>query len=97
MELIYSLFIGLLLVSALAYLMVMLVLSIGWYSLSNFQYKHQSQAPLFVSIVVAVRNENENILALLNSLEAQSYPEDHFEIRRQYQTTNRSVFARLNP
>ncbi len=35
---------------------------------------------LFISVVVALRNEEKNLPALLNSLKIQDYPQTHFEI-----------------
>lgn len=65
--------------SAFAYLLVMLIISFGWYvSKVSFPISHTSEAK--VSIVVAVRNEANNIKDLLISLMNQTYSKDFFEV-----------------
>jgi len=68
----------------IAYLSVILVLHIGFRRL-----KHRiAQSPLptpnseipLVSVVIAARNEEQNIPGLLRSLASQEYPRDRFEI-----------------
>lgn len=65
--------------SALAYLLIMLLISLGWYLTKVF-------VPLSiddfkkVSVIVAVRNEEANIKNLLASLLHQSYPKNLFEV-----------------
>lgn len=65
--------------SALAYLLIMLLISLGWYltkvfvplSIDNFKK---------VSVIIAVRNEEANIKNLLTSLLHQTYPKNLFEV-----------------
>ena len=69
----------LLVVSSGFYFLVMLVLTIGWFRTKRFN--GELIKPFIpVSIVVAVRNEEINILKLLRSLAQQDYPESNFEV-----------------
>jgi len=43
-------------------------------------FKTQSQIDEFISIVIAFRNESENILPNLKSIESQNYPTDNYEV-----------------
>ena len=43
-------------------------------------YKTQSQNDEFISIIIAFRNERDNILANLKSLETQNYPLEKYEV-----------------
>jgi poly-beta-1,6-N-acetyl-D-glucosamine synthase len=51
----------------------------GWLKLSPFLPKSKA-SNIFVSIVIAARNEADNLPFLLNDLHNQSYPENFFEI-----------------
>jgi cellulose synthase/poly-beta-1,6-N-acetylglucosamine synthase-like glycosyltransferase len=51
----------------------------SWQSLSNFDIS-QNANRRFISVIIPARNEEQTIHKLLSSLEAQSYPKDHFEI-----------------
>lgn len=65
--------------SAFAYLLVMLIISYGWYlSKVSLPLSHTYYAK--VSVVVAVRNESQNIKDLLNSLMNQTYSKLLFEV-----------------
>ncbi len=66
-------------VSAFAYLLVMLIISLGWYFSKVFIPKPFSGL-LKVSVVIAVRNEANTILHLLISLAKQNYPSKLFEV-----------------
>jgi biofilm PGA synthesis N-glycosyltransferase PgaC len=50
----------------------------GWTALKNPSYQGSSKE--FISIIIPVRNEEKNILALLHSLKNQTYPASLFEI-----------------
>jgi len=69
----------LLVTSSGIYLLLMLVLTSGWYRLKPAP-KSNTLPDIFVSIVVAVRNEEKNIERLLESLEKQDYPRENIEI-----------------
>ncbi|HEY9114708.1 MAG TPA: glycosyltransferase [Bacteroidales bacterium] len=68
-----------LVVSSGFYLMLMLVLTSGWYKLKGAT-KTSISDNIKVSIVVAVRNEEKNIAKLLESFEKQNYPKENTEI-----------------
>src|SRR6185503_4863165 len=51
----------------------------GWKELKNFSSVEQEPA-LNISVIVAARNEEENIGSLLSSLESQTYPRHLFEV-----------------
>lgn len=60
------------------YLLCNLSLLYGWRKWK----KNKAKAPFstFVSVIIAVRNEEDHIIPLLASLQNQSYPKDHFEV-----------------
>jgi cellulose synthase/poly-beta-1,6-N-acetylglucosamine synthase-like glycosyltransferase len=66
-------------VAAFTYLLVMLLISAGWYFTKPFVAKTINSLQK-VSVLIAVRNEAENIERLLVSLLKQTYPKDFFEI-----------------
>lgn len=66
-------------VSAFAYLVVMLIISAGWYFTKVFVPKSISSS-LKVSIVIAVRNESAGITNLLVSILKQTYPKNLLEV-----------------
>ena len=66
-------------VSAFAYLLVMLLISAGWYFTKPFVAKPVNSL-MKVSVLIAVRNEADNIKKLLTSLLKQTYPKNIFEI-----------------
>lgn len=53
--------------------------SVGWFLLKEFKCSANIQ-PVKVSVIVPVRNEEENIQNLLDKLIAQDYPVDFFEV-----------------
>ncbi|MCF6342119.1 MAG: glycosyltransferase, partial [Bacteroidales bacterium] len=63
----------------LLYFMLMLVMTWGWFRLKIFDAQSGSEK-IILSIVVAVRNEEENIEQLLQGFSQQNYPPDLFEI-----------------
>lgn len=72
-------FIYILAASALLYFIVILVFTIGWYRMKVFTASIRNFSTK-TSIVVAFRNEEQHIENLLNSLMAQTYPRDLWEI-----------------
>jgi len=68
-----------LVVSSGFYLLLMLVLTTGWYRLRGIS-RTSNLNDVKVSIVIAVRNEEKNITNLLESLVKQDYPNDKIEI-----------------
>ena len=63
----------------LAYAFLIAVITAGWWRLKAFKAGTAATA-VKISIVVAVRNEETNIAGLLESILAQDYPCDKFEI-----------------
>ncbi len=61
------------------YLLLLIVITWGWYSLKYFTGQEISDQ-ISLSVVVAVRNEEENISLLLKDLISQNYPDDLYEI-----------------
>lgn len=63
------------------YFIFLLILLYGWNrSISQPLSTSSVSNPLFISVIVAVRNEDENILRLLNCLSLQSYPKEKYEV-----------------
>lgn len=61
------------------YFLVILIFTIGWFKIPK-SLKTNISNPVSVSIIVAFRNEEENILALIKSLYNQDYSKKHTEI-----------------
>jgi biofilm PGA synthesis N-glycosyltransferase PgaC len=63
------------------YYFLVLVLLHGWSKRGIHKVRQASaSSPLFISVVIAVRNEAKNISRLMSALEAQSFPKEHFEV-----------------
>ena len=62
------------------YILFVLVLLIGWVRIPRFISDKTSEKLTFISVVVAVRNEEINIINLLKDMELQTYPRSQFEI-----------------
>ncbi len=59
------------------------MLIFGWNKTLNFKVVHTNkniENPFFISIVVVMRNEEENILSLLEDISRQTYPKTRFEL-----------------
>ena len=65
-------------VLCLAYAMLIAAITVGWYKLKEF--KASVEPTVKISVVIAVRNEEANIAALLGRMMRQDYPPDSFEI-----------------
>ncbi len=74
-----SIFIWGLTLSACAYLLMMGIITSGWFRLKNFESRTH-QAETRVSLVIAMRNEEDNILHLLQHLYRQDYPQHLIEV-----------------
>lgn len=55
-------------------------LVIVWLNNRPFQKQTSPQPLLFITVIIPVRNEAQNIINLLNDLQHQSYPKDNFEV-----------------
>lgn len=60
--------------SAIAYLLLITAYTVGWYRLKTTNLKPSVELPT-VSVLVALRNEAENISCLLKGLSEQQYPD----------------------
>ena len=63
----------------LSYAVLILGITIGWWKLKSFK-TNELKPGVKVSVIVAMRNENENVESLINSLVAQDYPSEFLEI-----------------
>jgi len=61
------------------YALLIIYFYYGWYKLKNYT-SHEISNYVPISVVIACRNEEENISHLLECLVAQSYPKDKIEI-----------------
>ncbi len=75
-----NIFIALSIFFTLAYIVIIFYAMRGWRLLEEWKIPKGFTPSTPVSIVVAARNEAENISALLNSLQFQKYPQDLFEV-----------------
>lgn len=64
---------------AFVYLALILWLTVGWFRLPGCE-KNNIKPNIFISIVIAARNEEKNIGLLLNDLKKQNYPNKMFEV-----------------
>lgn len=64
---------------AAGYTLLMALFVKGW-NATRTRGVADTQPVNFVSVVIAVRNEQDNILSLLNDLSAQNYPQDLYEV-----------------
>ncbi len=65
--------------ATIAYLIIIAIITLGWYALSAPKTNKNNEMP-FISIVIAVRNESKNITKLLGELVNQRYKKSDFEI-----------------
>ena len=65
--------------SALLYLLVILLITIGWFKIPVTGLP-DNITDVKVSLVIAVRNEEKNILNLLNDISLQDYPSENLEV-----------------
>ncbi len=66
--------------SGAGYTSLILLFTYGWYRLTGEFQRSGSDLQPFVSIVIAARNEEQNIVALLEDLLRQDYPEEKREV-----------------
>jgi cellulose synthase/poly-beta-1,6-N-acetylglucosamine synthase-like glycosyltransferase len=66
------------LIAAVLYLLIHLYIFSGL--LKSFNLKKNKELPAFVSVIVAARNEKDNIVQCINSLKMLTYHEEKFEI-----------------
>jgi biofilm PGA synthesis N-glycosyltransferase PgaC len=71
--------IGIVAVLFISYAILILYYWQSWKSIPLFQPSQQTPSTK-ISVIIPARNEEENIEALLNSLNGQSYPKDLFEV-----------------
>ena len=64
---------------SLIYIIVISIITYGWFTLKG-HFIPKTMPNTKVSVVIAVRNEEKNIEALLNSLVSQSYPKEMMEV-----------------
>lgn len=64
---------------SIAYLLIISVFSIGWFILGNY-YSSGRTPSAKVSVIIPVRNEEENIVNCLNDIILQQYPKELYEI-----------------
>jgi cellulose synthase/poly-beta-1,6-N-acetylglucosamine synthase-like glycosyltransferase len=64
---------------SLAYILLISRYIKGWNSINEY-FASQSPSDLYVTVIIAFRNEEKNLPYLFHSLKEQSYPESAFEI-----------------
>jgi cellulose synthase/poly-beta-1,6-N-acetylglucosamine synthase-like glycosyltransferase len=65
---------------ALAYFIMNAALVIVWLSHQPYRRQINQESLLYISVIIPVRNEANNIIHLLKDLENQSYSKDQFEV-----------------
>jgi poly-beta-1,6-N-acetyl-D-glucosamine synthase len=73
-------FIQLLFGIGLIYFIFILSFYLGWNKISSFQKGKTCPSELFISLIIAYRNEEHNLPALINSISNQTLNRDFFEI-----------------
>lgn len=79
MESAISIIYYLLVVSACLYFIVLLGITTGWFRIKRFEGR-LAEPYVPVSVIVAIRNEEKNVLNLLQHLVNQDYPKSNFEV-----------------
>jgi cellulose synthase/poly-beta-1,6-N-acetylglucosamine synthase-like glycosyltransferase len=79
-----------------AYFIVLLWLLLGLFRIKR-DTRQQGYKPLFVSVIVAARNEEENLAGCLKSLLRQSYPRDLYEVILVDDDSNDSTLSIARP
>ncbi|MEJ2593657.1 MAG: glycosyltransferase [bacterium] len=79
MEIGFNIVTGLLSLSALAYLAILSIMTKGWFRIDNYVLDVLHPG-IEVSVIIAVRNEERNIIPLLESLHKQSYARHLIEV-----------------
>jgi len=64
----------------ISYLALLIALIIGWGRIKNFEKGSLNPFPVFISVVIAARNEEDNILETLSSISSQTLDTDFFEV-----------------
>ncbi len=64
---------------SLLYILLIVTMTIGWFQIKDFKGNAITELP-DVSVVIAVRNEEKNIIRLLHNLEQQDFPLNQLEI-----------------
>ena len=61
---------------------MVIMLIIGWNKTLNFKVVSEKniENAVFISVVVVMRNEEENILSLLKDIDKQDYSKNYFEL-----------------
>jgi len=80
MEILIQIFIVFICFSGLMYFLMASIFFYGWIKIPEFKINKEEEILTSVSIVVAARNEENNIIACLNDLAKQDYPLALFEI-----------------
>ena len=65
---------------ALAYAVLLLYYRHLWNQVPLYIPQHKTKKAVFISVIIAARNEEKNIGKLLQSIAAQTYDHDHFEV-----------------
>lgn len=90
-------------VICLSYLILISILCIGWNRIFSYESKGLESSDILVSVIVACRNEQDNILSLISSLAQQSYQNfelifvnDHSEdATRNYIKTAQTLYPKI--
>ncbi|MEN8121046.1 MAG: glycosyltransferase [Bacteroidota bacterium] len=67
-------------VVTIGYLTLLTALIIGWDRIKKFEKGSQNPFPVFISVIIAVRNEEDNILNTLTSISNQSLDSYFYEV-----------------
>jgi cellulose synthase/poly-beta-1,6-N-acetylglucosamine synthase-like glycosyltransferase len=70
----------LLIAVAIIYFFIIISYSIGWFKTKTFHPEINMQPTTKISVVIAARNEAENIAACIQSLQHQTYSKENFEV-----------------
>jgi cellulose synthase/poly-beta-1,6-N-acetylglucosamine synthase-like glycosyltransferase len=62
------------------YFLLMITLWLGWMMAINTEANPSLSKNIFISVVIAMRNERQNLQLLFQSLVNQNYPLSNFEI-----------------
>jgi cellulose synthase/poly-beta-1,6-N-acetylglucosamine synthase-like glycosyltransferase len=64
----------------IVYFSIIILYSIGWFKTKTFQPEKNAVSSTKISVIIAARNEAENIATCLASLKRQTYSKENFEV-----------------
>ena len=84
------------LITAASYLIIIAAFTFGLYNLEDFFYVSNKKLTTKVSVLIAAKNEEDNILGLLKSLYNQTFPKEYYYLRNCFHIIIIFIIFKLN-